>query len=384
MHSINQYLERCADEMVTDLKTLVNMDSGSYDKAGVDRVITTLSGLYEQLGFEVCRDHQQRYGDNLVAYRSGSTRGKFLLLGHVDTVFGENTTTLRPFTIEGSRAYGPGVCDMKGGLVTMYHALRALSNLAAADLPEIAVVLNGDEEIGSPSSRALIEAQAQDATHCFVLEPAREDGSLVTARKGVGLLNLEICGVAAHAGANHESGRSAIEELAHKILALHRLTDYERGITVNVGVVSGGERTNVVSDKATARVDLRVEQEEDADEVLQRIAEIAAKSHVQGTVCRLEGGLNRPPMPRTQGTAEMFSAFDRAAQKLGITALGERSTGGGSDGNFVSALGVPVLDALGPVGGKSHSEDEYIEVDSLVERSQLLAQGILEIAAASK
>ncbi|AZR74872.1 hypothetical protein BBF96_08340 [Anoxybacter fermentans] len=362
--------------MIRDLEEIVNIDSGSYDKDGIDKIIKIFKRKYMELGFEVEVDEQKEYGNNLIARRKGNVSGNFLFLGHVDTVFEKGTVSERPFTIKGDCVYGPGVCDMKGGVIILYYALKALLDLEYPNLPDLTVLLNGDEEIGSPSSRSLIEKEGKNATYCFVLEPGRADGSIVTARKGVGIFEMTVTGVASHAGSNHQAGRSAIEELAHKIIALHKLTDYTKGTTINVGVIEGGSRPNVVADFAKAKIDLRIERLEEAEEVIAKIKEIAGRSYVRGTTTRLEGGLNRPPMVRTNEVKKLYEVFRKAGKMVGIENLGEKVTGGGSDGNLTSALGVPTIDALGPVGGDAHSANKYIELPSVVKRSQLLAQAI--------
>ncbi|MCK4260264.1 MAG: M20 family metallopeptidase [Halanaerobiales bacterium] len=373
---INQYILEQEELMIRDLEEIVIIDSGSYDKTGIDQIIDIFKNRYTELGFEVMIDEQSERGNHLVAKRKGNIRKNFLFIGHVDTVFNKGTVSERPFTINGNRAYGPGVCDMKGGVITMYYAIKALLDLEFPHLPDITIILNGDEELGSPSSRSLIETLGKKATFCFVLETGRV-GGLVTARKGVGIFEMTVKGVASHAGSNHPLGRNAIEELAHKIIEIHKLTNYERGITLNVGVIEGGNRPNIVPDFAKARIDLRVEKIEDSEEIIAKIQEIAEKVYVEGTETYLNGELNRPPLVRTEKSQKLFKTFKMAGKLVGLEELGEIATGGGSDGNFVSALGVPTIDALGPAGGEAHNDKEYIELASLVQRSQLLAQTII-------
>ena len=365
--------------MIEELKKLVNIDSGSYTKEGIDKIINLYKKRFTELGFKVKIDQQEEYGNNLIAKYEGDLSGNYLFLGHVDTVFKEGTVEERPFEIEGDYAYGPGVCDMKGGVVLLYNALKALIESNSNKLPDITVILNGDEEIGSPTSRSIIEKEGRKASHCFVLEPGREDHSLVTYRKGVGIFDLQVQGVASHAGSKHEKGRSAIEELARKIIDIHQLTDYDRGVTLNVGVIEGGERSNIVAEKAKAAIDLRVDKLEDGEKMERKLEQIAENKYIDGTESSLTGGMNRPPMKKTDKAEKMYEVFKGIGNDLGME-IGEQSTGGGSDGNFVSALGVPTIDAFGPVGTNAHSDKEYIEVDTLVSRAKLLAQGILELS----
>lgn len=380
MKKIFAQVEKREKEMTNELERLVNIDSGSYTKMGVDEIISLYEQIYTGLGFQTVIKRNEEYGNNLLAKREGELEGSWLFLGHVDTVFPKGTAAKRPFKVDeqADRAYGPGVCDMQSGLVILKTALETLIELDT-QLPDLVVLLNGDEEIGSPTSRELIEAAGRDATACFVLEPGRESGAVVTARKGVGIYELITSGRAVHAGSDHEKGISAVEELAHKILAVHELTDYERGITLNVGVIEGGERPNIVADSARAEIDLRIREIEQAEEIEDKLREIAADEYIPGAKTLLKGELNRPPMERSAASEQLFQTFAGVGRAAGIE-LKETATGGASDGNFVSGLGVPTLDALGAVGGGNHSDQEYIVLSSLIERTKILAAGLAELA----
>ncbi|MFN2362935.1 MAG: M20 family metallopeptidase [Halarsenatibacteraceae bacterium] len=380
MEKIFEEIETKEEEMIRELEQLVNIDSGSYTKEGIDQIIARYEQIYIELGFETEIKVNQDQGNNLVAKRQGELEGSWLFLGHADTVFPEGTVKKRPFKLdrENDRAYGPGVCDMKSGLVVLRTVLGTLISLDI-ELPDLVVLINGDEEIGSPTSRELIETAGREATACFVLEPGRENGDLVTARKGVGIYELIVSGRAAHAGTDHQDGISAVEELAHKIMDVHQLTDYDRGITLNVGVIAGGERPNIVADSARAEIDLRITELEQVDEIEEQLREIAAKEYLPGAKTLLKGGLNRPPMEKRQDSERIYQVFKEAASRIGFE-IGEAATGGASDGNFVSGLGVPTLDALGAVGGKVHNDQEYIVVSSLVGRAKMLAGGLAELA----
>ena len=380
MEKLFEQIEAREEEMIQELEQLVNIDSGSYTKTGVDQIISRYEEIYTGLGFETEIKVNEEQGNNLIARRAGELDGNWLFLAHVDTVFTEGTADSRPFKLdkEADRAYGPGVCDMKSGVVILKNVLETLIT-SGTELPDLVVLLNGDEEIGSPTSRELIEAAGREATACFVLEPGRQDGSLVTARKGVGIYELIVSGQAAHAGSGHKAGVSAIEELAYKIPDVHKLTDYDQSITLNVGVIKGGERPNIVADNARAEIDLRIAKLEQVEKIEEQLKEIAAKEYLPGAKTLLKGGLNRPPMEKSLESGRMFQVFKEVAQAAGIE-LEATTTGGASDGNFVSGLGVPTLDALGAVGGGNHSDQEYIELSTLVGRAKILAGGLTEMA----
>jgi len=375
---VRTIIERCRSDMTTLLSRLVNIDSGSHYKRGVDRIGRLLAHRLERIGFECVNLPNEDLGDNFVCKREGPGRGRFVLLGHLDTVFPRGTVDERPFSIRRDRAYGPGVCDMKAGLVSLVHALAALEKAGFESYGRLTVVLGGDEEIGSPTSRPIILEEVRGFDAALVLEGGRPDGSVVTARKGVAMFQLETIGRAAHAGQDPRSGVSAIEALAHHILALHRLRDADKGISVNVGLVSGGTRANVVAASATATVDVRFRSQRDCERIAQAMQEAVSRPVLPGAGARLTGGVNRPAMPRTEGNAWLFQRARKVAARLGLE-LHEAETGGGSDGNFVAEAGIPVLDGLGPVGGGAHGPEEYLELSSLPERTQLLAGLLLEL-----
>jgi glutamate carboxypeptidase len=293
------------------------------------------------------------------------------LLGHFDTVWPLGTLAKMPFRVEGGRAFGPGVLDMKGGIVMMMFAVRALRSLRGNDHRPLTVLLDTDEEVGSESGRPIVEAAARKCEAVLVLEPAQGmSGHLKTARKGVGGFSIHVRGRAAHAGVDFEKGHSAIVELARQVLEVTKFTDLKRGITVNPGVIRGGTRTNVVAAEASVEVDVRIARSADAHELEQRFA--ALRPFDSECVLDVVGGLNRPPMERTDGTARLFGIAREQAAHLGLT-LDESSTGGGSDGNFTSALGIPTLDGLGAVGEGAHAVHESILLEELPRRTALLA-----------
>ena len=373
---LQDFIKSKENEMIERLEKIVNLDSGSYTKAGVDRVGEIMADWLREIGMTVEIRYQENLGCHLLARRTGQGQKRILLVGHLDTVFDEGTAAERPFTIKDGRAYGPGVADMKGGLISMLYALNALWSSGWEQFGEVTVIMNGDEEIGSHTSEELFVKEGKKVDAAFVLEPGRADGSIVSARKGVGGYEVVIRGRAAHAGVEPEKGASAIEELAHKILDLHRLTDLSTGTTVNVGVIKGGTRSNVVAESAYAKVDLRVKSKEEGDRIQAAVAEIAEDIVVSGTETKIVGGLGRPPMIKDYKGEILCELVQEAAALVGFD-VKDTATGGGSDGNFISALGTPVIDGMGPVGGLVHSDQEYLDMKSLTERCLMLAYSML-------
>jgi glutamate carboxypeptidase len=367
--------------MLAELEAMVNIDGGSYDKAGVDAVGARVGAFLAQHDVPVETLAQQKHGDCLRAVvdagggaYGGNERRNIVLMGHRDTVFPKGEPTRRPFKIEDGRAYGPGVCDMKAGLVMNMFVLAAIRKFGGAPGPVVAL-FTGDEEIGSPEGRPVIEAEARAARVVFNSEPGRPTGAVVTGRKGGVFSVIDITGKAAHSGGNFEAGISAIEELARKVQALHALTDLKRGITVNVGLVSGGQSVNTVAPSAQAQIDLRYVDPVDRDELMAAIHAIAAKNFVPGTSASLTIKGEFVPLKKNAGTDAVFALYKEAAE---FETAGE-FTGGCADSGFTALMGAPTLCAVGPVGGKAHSPEEYMEVDSFVPRAQALARAILRL-----
>jgi glutamate carboxypeptidase len=370
---ILRFLEERSAEMLELLRRLVEADSPSTDKASVDSAGALLASALEQAGARVDRIPVAEYGDHLRAELAigESGRDPVLVLGHLDTVWECGTLREMPFRVEEGRAFGPGVFDMKGGLVQLVFAFRALHELGIRGVRAVAFI-NSDEEVGSLSSRQLIEDEARRSRAVFVLEPSLPpDGKLKTFRKGVGIFQLSIKGKAAHAGLDPGKGVSAIEELARQILALHQLSDPERGVTVNVGVARGGTRVNVVPAEASAEIDLRVSSLESAARLEERI--LGLKPFLAGAEVRVSGGIDRPPLERTEAVVRLFEQARRLAEELGFP-LGEGPAGGGSDGNLTAALGIPTLDGMGAVGDGAHAPNEHLLIAELPRRAALLAR----------
>lgn len=364
-------LDRKPDHILERVSELVRMESPTSDAGAVAAAEERVTHWAGELGGAVTR-HRRSGSGGVLEVRFGkvsATRKPVLLLGHLDTVWPIGTLARMPWRIEDGWAYGPGVLDMKAGVVMALEAIRLVREIDA-DRP-VVLLLSGDEETGSRHSRALIEQIAKECRAVFVLEPAQGPaGAYKTARKGVGQFRLEIKGVPSHSGVDFSAGHSAVRELAWQIEQISALTDLERGTTLNVGVVGGGTQSNVVPASAWAEIDLRVTAVADAEAIMGKFQALKPRD----PECRLTltGGLNRPPMERTPGTAALFSQAKELAASLGF-ALEEASTGGGSDGNFTSALGIPTLDGMGAVGRGAHAENESIRIDSLAPRTALLA-----------
>ncbi len=308
-------------------------------------------------------------GDHLVARSTwGQDRPGILVLSHLDTVHPMGFIERLPFKVEGDSAFGPGIYDMKGGAYIAHHAFRALCATADRSPLGITHLFTSDEEIGSPTSRALIETEGRKAKYVLVTEPARDGGKIVTGRKGVGRFEVFIKGVPAHAGTRPQDGRSAIRELANVILALEAMNDLARGITVNVGVVRGGTRPNVTPEEAHAEIDLRVLSLEDADELVGKI--LALTSKTDGVSVKVTGGLNRPPYEKSNAGASLYEHAKAVATEIGFELL-DVHTGGGSDGNFTAAH-TATLDGLGVDGKGAHTHYEQLYVSSLEPRARLL------------
>jgi glutamate carboxypeptidase len=355
--------------MLALLKRLVETESPSHEKTAVDRVGSLVADECRKLGAQVEIHSRQAAGD-LVEAHWGRGLGGILLLAHMDTVFPLGTLAKMPFYSREDKTYGPGVSDMKGGIVVGLAAIAQLCE--AGHLPErpLTALFTSDEEIGSAASRDLIEKLAGESSLVLVLEPGMLDGSIKTWRKGVGEFQIRTHGRAAHAGGDHEQGCNAIEEMAHQVIAIQKLTDYAKGTTLNVGIIRGGTANNVVPEEASAELDLRVTQPREAERILAELQ--ALKPHLKGTTVEVIGELNRPPMPFDK---KMKATFEKARSIAGAAGIELKAsgTGGASDGNFVAPLGIPVLDGLGPVGGEYHSEREFIFTASLAERAFLLS-----------
>jgi glutamate carboxypeptidase len=358
------------------LKQLIETESPSHDKSAVDRVGKIVADECRKLGAQVeVIPNKSRGGHVLARFHHSPfvlhpSEKPILILCHMDTVFPLGTIQTFPYKEENGRIHGPGTLDMKSGIVITLNAISTLLAKGTAVPRPITALFTSDEEIGSHTSHKHIESLAREAEVVFVLEGALVDGSLKTWRKGVGEFHVKVRGRAAHAGGDHQAGRNAIEEMAHQVLAIQKLTNYEKQTTLNVGVIRGGTASNVVPDEASIEVDVRVMQPGEWERIEGEMKKL--KPVLDGTSIEVAGGLNRPPMPYGESNQMAFKkAFQIAKDVLGIE-LKAGGSGGGSDGNFVAPLGIPVLDGMGAVGEGYHSEREYIFASSLEERSKLL------------
>ncbi|MBI3965950.1 MAG: M20 family metallopeptidase [Chloroflexi bacterium] len=375
-----EHLESQQSEMVEALRVLVDHESPSSDKPALDGLARLIAGRFEGLGCGVEVLMNERGGDHVLirfpAPAGTASERPALVICHYDTVWPLGTLAERPFRVEDGRAYGPGAYDMKASIVLVEYALRAVQSLDLTPRRPVTLLVNSDEEIGSPTSRALIEEQARASAYALVMEPPLASGALKTARKGVGRFGVEIEGRAAHAGVEPEKGISAVVELAYQILRIAGIADPAAGTTINVGVIQGGTRPNVVPAAATARVDVRVTTLAEADRVDRSLRALAPV--LPGAKVTITGGFDKPPMERTAEIAALFGRAQTLARDLDLD-LQEGATGGASDGNFTAAIGVPTLDGLGVLGGGAHAIDEHVRIESLPVRAGLLTRLLTEL-----
>jgi glutamate carboxypeptidase len=370
------YFSERRDEVVSSIRELVEIESPSDNKAAVDRVAEAVANKFSELGGEVRVRPAKGFGNHLQVDFPGKSDAKpLLLLGHYDTVYPLGTLTTMPCRVVDDKLTGPGVLDMKSGIALMLHALAALQQWHGTLPRPVTVLLVSDEEVGSDSSRAITESLAKKAAAVLVLEPSYgPQGAVKTARKGVGGYLVKVTGKASHAGLDFQKGVNAILELARQIEKISSFTDLKKGLTVNVGIVSGGSRTNVVPAEAAAQVDVRIARMKDAARIDKKMRSLRPFNRK----CKIEitGGINRPPMERTAGVAALYAQAAAIARELGWK-LGEAAVGGGSDGNFTAALGIPTLDGLGGVGDGAHAPHEHILISELPRRAALIA-GLIE------
>jgi glutamate carboxypeptidase len=375
-----EYFNERKDEIVSTIHELVEIESPSDNKSAADRMAEFIANKFSQLGGEIHFHPAKNFGNHLqIDFVGKSVAKPLLLLGHYDTVYSLGTLATMPCRIvndkAGDKLSGPGVLDMKSGIALMLHALAALIQWHGRLPRPVAVLLVSDEEVGSDSSRALTESLAKQAAAVLVIEPANgPQGAVKTARKGVGDYLVKVTGKASHAGLDFQKGVNAILELSRQIEKISSFTDLKKGLTVNVGIVSGGSRTNIVPAEAQAQVDVRIAHMKDASGIDKKMRSLRPFNRK----CKIEvtGGINRPPMERTAGVAALYRQASTIARELGWK-LGEAAVGGGSDGNFTASLGIPTLDGLGGVGDGAHAPHEHILISELPRRAALLA-GLIE------
>jgi glutamate carboxypeptidase len=354
--------------LLETIERLVRLESPSTDKTAVDRCGDALVEILSSIGGRIHRLRQAQRGDHVRA-EWGTGERQLLVLGHFDTVWPVGQITAMPFHEAGGRLHGPGIFDMKSGIAVAALAVRVLQELGAS-LPKVVMLWTTDEEIGSGTSRAIVEAEARRSAAVLVLEPSLPGGAAKTSRKGVGEFVIAVRGVSAHAGIDPGKGASAIHEIARQVIALQALQDLPRGISVNVGVIAGGSRPNVVADRASATVDVRVRTMADAERV--QAAVRGLRPQLAGTQIEVSGGVDRPPLERSPGVVRLYQQAREVAAALGHD-LGEGETGGASDGNFTAALGVPTLDGLGPSGDGAHAMHEHVVLADLTWRAAFVA-----------
>ncbi|MCG3088261.1 M20 family metallopeptidase [Sporosarcina cyprini] len=377
MQDMKKFLEERQASAIDFLEKLVNTDSSATDKHSVNQVGELIRRRLELEGISYEVKRNEDFGDTIIATIPGNRPGKVLLMGHMDTAFPIGTAKERPFSRKGDLLHGPGVSDMKSGLVIMMEAAVALKELAGDKICDLELLFTPDEEIGSPLSRATIQERAENALAVFNLEPGRPDGSVVTARKGSAHLKISVEGKAAHSGAFIEKGISANDELALKMIEIKKLMDVEKGITVNFGKIEGGIGNNVVSPSASATIHLAFWTEEQYDQTVGAIQKIVDHSYVSGSKSTLSGKIGMLPMEKHAGVETLFRAVERAGRELGHNVT-EQRTKGAADAGFTASLGIPTICGMGPVGGNWHGVDEYMELETFGPRTLLLATSILQ------
>jgi glutamate carboxypeptidase len=369
LYDLQKFCRAEGDWLIDTAEALVRLESPTTDKAAVDRCGRELASRLETIGGRVTRLSRPDRGDHLLA-EFGCGSSQILLLGHFDTVWPIGQLEHMPLSRTNGRLHGPGIFDMKAGIAIGMLATRALLETGDPPAHRIVMLWTSDEEVGSGTSRTAIEDEARRSDAVLVLEPALPGGAVKTSRKGCGGYEVVVHGVAAHAGIEPQKGASAVQELAHQILAINALQDLEHGILANVVLVSGGRRSNVIPDEARAIVDVRVPTGADAlhvDAAIRGLTTVDPRTTVS-----VSGGVARPPLERGEHVVRLYALAREVARELGDE-LGEGGTGGGSDGNFTAALGVPTLDGLGAVGDGAHALHEHVEIGALADRAVLVA-----------
>jgi glutamate carboxypeptidase len=368
-----RHLKPRLPQMLATLRRFVTVESPSLEKAAADRCCGVIAEEWNKHGTRVERIAQKHRGDILrITYVSGESHasGQLLVLGHYDTVYSTGTLAKMPFRVEGGKAYGPGTFDMKAGIVQALFALQALQEAKMPLRKRLVFLWTSDEEIGSESSRKFFEAEARRSDAVFVLEPSfGPRGLLKTARKGVGEAELIVHGRASHAGLAPQEGTNAIHELARQLARIETWNDFRRGVTINAGVIEGGTRTNVIPERARAVLDLRALRVSDMRKLERRLH--ALRPLQRGAQLEITGGFDRPPLERKMSAA-LFALAQSLALQMNLS-LGECTVGGGSDGNYTAALGIPTLDGLGAVGDGAHSSREHVHINTMPARTALLA-----------
>jgi glutamate carboxypeptidase len=375
MQNIKDFLMQKEDEIIDLTRKLAEMESPSNDKQAVDRFADFLAQELRPLGAETKIIEQKEVGNCLRAEWEGN-EGQLLLLCHMDTVWPIGEVAKRPVRREGDKLSGPGVLDMKASIAILMSAFKAMKEIGLKPKRRAVALLNSDEEIGSIASRKIIEEEASCSHAVLCMEPSMLGGALKTQRKGVGVFHIKAKGKAAHAGSGHQKGISAIEEIAQQIIAIHKLTDYEKGVTLNVGVVRGGSRSNVIAEEAEAEIDLRFLNMQDGQKVTDTILNL--KPQLRGAELEINGGINRPPLSKTPQNQRLYKRIKEIGESMGFN-IEEGLSGGGSDASFTSALGIATIDGLGADGDGCHALEEYAVINSLPQKAALLAALLINL-----
>ncbi len=373
--SLLEYFSRRQGEIIDLVRELVEIESPSGDAESSKQVVDLLAHSAESIDCinSIERIESRGYGVHLLIrafVRDDAESGTTLMIGHTDTVHDRGSLASRPWRVEGNRIHAPGIFDMKANCALALEVLRACSSLSLEPSREITLLLTCDEETGSDTGRGLVETQAKRASYALVLEPPASGGRVKTGRKGTGMFSMRVEGRAAHAGLEPEKGASAVLELSRQIVRLHSLNDSARGISVNAGVIAGGTRSNVIAANAQAEIDLRFSSFDDGKELEAEI--LNARPFDNNTRVDVSGGINRPPLERNDGVLRLYEEAKIIASGLGFE-LGEAQVGGASDGNFIAALGVPVLDGMGIDGDGAHANHEHIKIDDIARRGAFIA-----------
>ncbi|MCK4668086.1 M20 family metallopeptidase [Candidatus Dependentiae bacterium] len=376
---IKESAEKHFEKTLNLLEVLVNTNSGSYNIKGNNIVLNLISDKLTGLGF---RSDIKSGSDNrsyLLASNVPDDEDAYLILGHLDTVFSPDSGFDKFTRVNSSTITGPGVIDMKGGIVVFYLAMKILHDLKFLSKIPIRIIFNTDEEIGSYSVRELFKSIQAQVLGVFNFEGARESGALVTARKGVGDFKVVVHGKSAHAGSHFTEGSNAIIALSDKVLKISKITNLEKGITVTPGIIKGGTRTNVIPDYAEVDIDIRVCDNRDIASIEEQLTDIIKEEFVPGTSCELIGSFSRPSLKKTEKIEKTFQYFKKSASELYNIELTAESTGGGSDSNFFGDLDILMIDGLGPVGGNDHTTDEYIELETIKQRAAIFSLTLISI-----
>lgn len=378
---IFRYIDEHRAEMMDFWQKIVTMESGSANKKEVDELGAFLGEQFTAAGAEVCFEEFEKAGNMLIANIGKERKGEpIILMGHFDTVFPVGTLATRPFKIEGEKAYGPGVLDMKGGITNLYFIVRALQEAGYDERP-LKIILAGDEEVGHAMSTGgdIFIREAKGAKAAFDFETGYTDNGIVVGRKGQVRIYIAVHGLAAHAGNEPEKGRNAILEMSHKVIGIQALTDWEKGITYNVGIIKGGTVMNAVPDYAYAEVDVRYIDPAHIEVIKENVNKVVGETHVEGTTTEVSFEVGFQPMQTTEGVKGLFKIMKEVAAREGFGELQEKFVGGGADSAYAVIAGVPTLCAVGVMGGRNHSPEEFAVVETLFTRAKLVAATILEL-----